>query len=251
MSHTLKEQLASGQPIFGTFLSLGNPLTAEIVANAGFDWLFADLEHGAGGEGELITQLLVGQAYNIPLAVRVETPARIRTGRVLDVGAEAVIFPRLDTVEQVRAAIAGLYYPPQGERGVASYNRSRGFGQPPRSLQDANDRIAGIVQIESLDSLANVEKIARVEGVDALFVGPGDLSAALGVTGQFQDPRYVDALHAIVGSARAAGVAAGILASSAEAAQRYAEEGFTLIAVGSDATILSAAAKETVQRIKG
>ncbi|WP_395405498.1 HpcH/HpaI aldolase/citrate lyase family protein (plasmid) [Arthrobacter sp. UC242_113] len=251
MTTTLKEKLVAGQPIFGTFLSLANPFTAEIMANAGFDWLFADLEHGGGGERELIEHLLIGQAHNIPVAVRVETPARIRTGRVLDLGAEAVVFPRLDTLEQVETAIAGLAYPPRGDRGVASYNRSRGFGQPPRSFSEANDRIAGIVQIESLAALANAEKIARTDGVDSLFVGPGDLTAALGVPGQFDHPDYVQALRTIVETTTAAGIAAGILASTPEAALKYADDGFTLIAIGSDATILSAAANDTVRRIKG
>lgn len=250
MATTLKEKLSSGNPLFGTFLSLANPFTAEIMANAGFDWLFADLEHGGGGERELIEHLLIGQAHDIPVAVRVETPARIRTGRVLDLGAEAVVFPRLDTVDQVESAVAGLAYPPAGDRGVASYNRSRGFGQPVRSFAEANDRVAGIVQIESLEALANVEKISRTSGVDALFVGPGDLTAALGVPGQFDHPDYVRALQDVVKAAHGSGIAAGILAPSAETALQYARDGFTLIAVGSDATILSSAATDTIRRIK-
>jgi len=251
MATTLKDKLNSGEPLFGTFLSLANPFTAEIMANAGFDWLFADLEHGGGGERELIEQLLVGQAHDIPVAVRVETPARIRTGRVLDLGAEAVVFPRLDTVGEVEAAVAGLAYPPRGNRGVASYNRSRGFGQPVRSVTEANDRIAGIIQIESLEALANVEKISRTGGVDALFVGPGDLTAALGVPGQFDHHDYIRALRDVVEAAQESGIAAGILASTPEAALQYARDGFTLIAVGSDATLLSSAATDTVRRIKG
>lgn len=251
MATTLKEKLSTGSPIFGTFLSLANPYTAEIMANAGFDWLFADLEHGGGGERDLVEQLLVGQAHSIPVAVRVETAARIRTGRVLDLGAEAIVFPRLDTVDQIESATAALAYPPRGDRGVASYNRSRGFGQPPRSFDEANERITGIVQIESVEALANVEEISRIRGVDALFIGPGDLTAALGVPGEFGHPEYVAALRGVLDAARSAGIAAGILAPSADAALRYADDGFTLIAVGSDATILSAAASDTIRRIKG
>ena len=128
--------------------------------------------------------------------VRVESDARIRIGRVLDSGAAGVMFPRLDDAEQVRAAIKHLYYPPRGDRGVATYNRACRFGLDPGALDRANDQVLGIVQIESAQAVAAAEEIASIDGVDVLFVGPRDLTQDLGVPGQTTAQVFLDALGA-------------------------------------------------------
>jgi 2-keto-3-deoxy-L-rhamnonate aldolase RhmA len=244
---TLRERVRAGEDTRGTFLNLGSPGAAEVCALAGFDWLLVDLEHGAGGEDALVTQLLAGAAHGVPVLARVESAERIRVGHVLDLGSAGVMFPRLDTPEQVRDAIAHLWYPPQGDRGIAGYNRARQFGGDGRSNEIVNGSLLGIVQIETASALQNVAEIASIPGVDVLFVGPSDLSMALGIPGQFDHPTLLEAFDDVVAATRGAGIAAGILAVTPDRVGALAAQGFTFIGVGSDASLLRAAAKAAAQ----
>jgi 2-dehydro-3-deoxyglucarate aldolase/4-hydroxy-2-oxoheptanedioate aldolase len=240
---TLKERVRDGSLMKGTFLNLGSPLVAEVLALSGFEWLLVDLEHGVRSEEALIAQLLAGAAHDVPVLVRVESPQRIRVGHVLDLGAEGVMFPRLNTPEEVREAISHLWYPPSGDRGVAGYNRARRFGRDARETAEVNDSILGLVQIETLSALENVSSIAAIPGVDVLFVGPSDLSTALGIPGQLDAPEFVDALDKVVEAARKANVAAGILTADLARAEALFERGYTFISVASDSALLRSAAQ--------
>ncbi|MGH3733509.1 MAG: HpcH/HpaI aldolase family protein [Acidimicrobiales bacterium] len=245
---TLRERVRSGETTRGTFLNLGSPGVAEVCALSGFDWLLVDLEHGAGGEEGLTGQLLAGSAHGVPVLARVESSARIRVGHVLDLGVAGVMFPRLDTPDEVREAISHLWYPPQGDRGMATYNRARQFGGDGRDMETVNDSILGVVQIETSRALENVSEIARVPGVDVLFVGPSDLSMSLGIPGQFDNPVLLEAFDAVVAAARDAEIATGILALALDRVGALASRGFTFIGVGSDASLLRGAAQEAAQR---
>lgn len=245
---TLRERVRDGADLRGTFLNLGSPLVAEVLALSGFDWLLVDLEHGSRSEDALIGQLLAGAAHDVPVFVRVESPERIRVGHVLDLGACGVMFPRLDTPEEVRAAVAHLWYPPQGDRGVATYNRARSFGGDPRDNASVNNDVVGVVQIESATAVEHVASIAAIPGVDALFVGPSDLSASLGVPGQLDAPIFLDALDAVIRAAKAANVAAGILTGDPEGVEALNERGFSFVAVASDSALLRRAALHATSR---
>lgn len=240
---TLRERTRNGANLTGTFLNLGSPLVAEVCALSGFDWLLVDLEHGAGGEEGLVGQLLAGAAHDVPVLVRVETDARIRVGHALDLGAAGVMFPRLDSPTQVAGALAHLWYPPRGDRGIAGYNRARLFGSDTRDSEEVNEGVLGVVQIETLGALESVEEIARTPGVDVLFVGPSDLSAALGIPGELEAPTFLQALARVVAAARDGGVAAGILVGAPGRLAWYREHGFTFNAVASDSALLRDAAR--------
>jgi 4-hydroxy-2-oxoheptanedioate aldolase len=249
MNATLPDRIRSGEPTVGTFLNLGSPLAAEACALAGFDWLLADLEHGAGGEAALVGQITAAAAHDVEVLVRVESDERIRCGRVLDLGAAGVMFPRLDSADQAADAIGHLRYPPAGDRGVATYNRACGFGVHAEALDTANERVLGIVQIETVTALDDAEAIADTPGVDVVFVGPADLSYALGVPRQLDAPEFQGALDRVLAAARNAGTAAGILAPNREVALRYHERGFTFLAVGSDSAFLVTAGREAAGRL--
>ena len=239
---TFIERVRTARPTRGTFLNLGSPLVAEVCALSGFDWLLVDLEHGAGGEDALVGQILAGAAHGVPVVARVESSERIRVGHVLDLGALGVMFPRLDTPEEVEGAIRHLWYPPRGDRGVAGYNRARSFGADPRSSSEVNDSILGIVQIESATALEHVEAIAAIEGVDVLFVGPSDLSTSLGVPGQLESAEFQAALERVAAAARGAAKAAGILAGDPATTAWYHDHGYSFVAVASDSALLRSAA---------
>jgi 2-dehydro-3-deoxyglucarate aldolase/4-hydroxy-2-oxoheptanedioate aldolase len=212
--------------------------------------LVVDLEHGAGSEQALIGQVLAAGIHQVPVIVRVESAERIRSGRVLDLGAAGVMFPRLGSAEEVTRAVSHLRYPPEGDRGVATYNRACGFGMRADAVGTANDRIVGVVQIETVGAVAEVDAIAEVPGVDILFVGPVDLSHSLGMPGMFDAPEFRAALTAVVRAANAAGISAGILARDRERALECVEEGFTFVAIGSDSALLGAAAQAAALPIR-
>jgi 2-keto-3-deoxy-L-rhamnonate aldolase RhmA len=241
---SLKARLRAGETVLGTFCNLGSALAVEAVCLGGLDWVLIDLEHGGGSEAELAGQLLAAAATRTPSLVRVESPAYPRAGRVLDMGADGVMFPRIDSAEQARAAIATLQYPPAGQRGVATYNRAGGFGTRPGAIDDAAERILGVVQIESPQAVEAAEEIAALDGVDVLFIGPGDLSHAMGIRGQLSEPRFRAAVERVVAAAEGAGRAAGILAGGPEAVAAAAADGFRFIGAGSDSAMLARAGAE-------
>jgi len=247
----LRARVLAGEATLGTFVGTASPVTAEVCAAAGFDWLLLDLEHGAGGEEQVRATVPVAAAYGVPTVVRVESDARVRAGRVLDAGAAGVMFPRIDSAEQARAAVAHLHYPPRGDRGVATYNRACRFGLDPGALDRADDEVLCIVQIESAVAVASAAEIASVDGVDVLFVGPRDLSHDLGVPGQVTASVFLDALEQVRLAARGNGKACGLLVADGAAAAAKVAEGWTFVTVGSDSTLLATAATAQLDRARG
>ena len=183
------------------------------------------------------------------MLVRVESTHRIRSGHALDLGAAGVMFPGIESADQATQAMRHLRYPPDGDRGVATYNRAYGFGLHPERLETANERVLGIVQIESKQAVERVEEITKVPGIHVLFIGPRDLSHDLNVPGNTSAPVFQDALQRVLTAAEDAGLAAGILAPDAETARRYADQGLRFIGIGSDATLLALAGKHAVDRV--
>ena len=178
--------------------------------------------------------------------MRVESLERIRVGRVLDFGVAGVMIPRVADAAEASRVARWARYPPDGERGMATYNRACGYGTRLDVLSTANDDVTVVLQIETPGALEEVEEIASTPGVDALFVGPLDLSQALGVRGDFEAPVFQEAVARVAAAAADHGIVAGILARDREAADRYAASGFGLIAIGSDFTFLMEGARRAV-----
>jgi 4-hydroxy-2-oxoheptanedioate aldolase len=191
----------------------------------------------------------LGMGYSIPTLVRVESSERIRIGRALDAGASGVMVPRIETAEEVVAVVKHMSYPPFGDRGVATYNRSAKWGRDLSGLTQ-KAKAACIIQIETLKALENVEAIAAIDGADLLFVGPLDLSFALGVPRDFKSPIFVEACAKVIAAAKANNKVAGILAADAAAATAFIDQGFRFIAIGSDSTLLARAITNLVTQLK-
>ena len=246
----LRRQLADGVRTAGIFIGAASPVAVEVCAAAGVDWVLLDLEHGAGGEEQIGTVVLSAAAYGVPTVVRAESAARIRLGRILDLGAAGVMLPRLDSADEVRAALRHLRYPPSGDRGVATYNRACRFGLDPGALDRADDEVLTVVQIESARAVAQVEEIAALDGVDVLFVGPRDLSHDLGVPGDVRAPSYLAALDRVRAAASKFGKACGLLVPDGAAAAERHEAGWAFVAVGSDSTLLAGAVTAELNRAR-
>jgi 4-hydroxy-2-oxoheptanedioate aldolase len=244
MTTDLRARIRAGETLIGVFSDLASPLAAELCGQAGFDWTVLDLEHGAATEADLLALLYaVGSTPMAPI-VRPQSAERLRIGRALDLGAAGVMLPQLQGIDEVRAAVRSLRYPPVGQRGVALRTRGADMGGLGHAdvARVVNERIVGIVQVETPGTVADAREIAALEEVDVLFVGPADLSHGLGIPGRFDDERYLDALRAVVDACEAHGKAAGILIYDAAALPRHLELGFRFIGLGSEGSFVSTGA---------
>ncbi len=247
----LKSSLLSGETLIGCFLSLGDALAAEIMGRAGYDWALVDLEHGSGGEREALYQIQAASGAGAAPVVRVESNRRQRAHRALDLGAQGVMFPHIDTAEEAVIAARGMRYPPEGVRGVAFSNRACHFGSNFRPYVDsAKETLLGIMQIESPEAIRNIDDIAAVDGVDVLFIGPSDLSHSLGILGQFEHPCFCEAVETIAAAAKRHGKILGILLPKPDEFERFWTLGARFIASGSDGVLLNNAARAVVGRLR-
>jgi 2-keto-3-deoxy-L-rhamnonate aldolase RhmA len=231
-----RKRLQSGETVVGAFVNLASPLCTEIMGIAGFDWLVLDLEHGAGDEALLTTQLQALAAANVGTLVRTEAIDLPRFMHALDIGADGVLVPRLHTADDARRCVDYCRY--SGSRGVARYNRSWHWGRARRTLAEVDAEVVCVVQIETAEALANVEEIAAVDGVDVLFVGPSDLAHGLGLDVPPDDPALLAHVAKVVGAARAHGKAAGVLTGTLQQVRAYRDLGFTFLGCSSDGSLL-------------
>jgi 2-keto-3-deoxy-L-rhamnonate aldolase RhmA len=245
----LRARISAGETLLGVFADVASPLAAELCGQAGFDWIVLDLEHGESTEADLLSLLYaVGSTPMAPL-VRPQSSERLRVGRALDLGAAGIMLPQLQSADEVRQAVSFLRYPPVGQRGIALRTRGADMGRLGHTdvARVVNDRIVGIVQIESRGSLAAVDEIATLDEVDVLFVGPADLSHSLGVPGRFDDEIYLDAIRSVVAASDAHGKAAGILIYDAAVLERHLELGFRFIGLGSEGAFVSTGARAMLE----
>lgn len=244
-----KKRVSTGEATFGIFLGLATPMTIEIAAIAGMDWVLLDLEHGPMGEDQVGSVVTTAGAYGITSLVRVESDSRIRINRVLDAGIAGIMVPRVESAAQVRGVVSHFSTPPFGDRGVATYNRGALWGQELGFL-DGPSKATCIIQIETVGALESVEEIAAIEGVDILFVGPADLSFALGVPRDFKNPIFLSALDRVLSAAKSCGKQAGILAPNGASAADYLHMGFKFIGIASDSILLADSMKKNLIEAK-
>ena len=246
----LKQKLQNGEAVHGCWLNMGSAVSAEIIAGAGFDWLLIDLEHGFQTESDMLPQMqAMHRSGTVPL-VRVENSQLQRIQKALDTGAMGLMFPRLYEVRQVRQAVAGLRYPPGGNRGIAKMIRASGYGNNFEGYFESTRDLLGIVQIETLELLDNVEEVAAIDGVDVLFAGPADLSMALGVFGQWEHPDFIGAVTRIAAAAGKQGKSAGVLFMDPSQYRFYYEKGYRFIGCGSDMVFLNQGARSVAAGMK-
>ncbi len=246
MSFTWFDKQRLEEPVRGTFLNLGSPLTVRMAAQMGFDWALIDLEHGAGSEAILPSLLMATEGTACSPIVRVVSNNQDSIKRALDLGAVGVMVPYVSTAREAAAAASYTHYPPVGTRGVAGLTVATDYGLSLADYhRDANDKVLTVVQIETAEAIENAEAIAAVEGVDVLFVGPLDLSYNLGCPKNYNHPDHRAARDHVVAACRKHNKAAGIL-STLETATEYYAQGFTFVAVGSDGWAL----RDGLQRLR-
>ncbi|MDX1512842.1 MAG: aldolase/citrate lyase family protein [Gammaproteobacteria bacterium] len=249
MNPGFRRRLSGPAPLIGTIVTLDSPAAAERLALAGFDWLFIDGEHAPLGPAG-IQALLQAIGGRCPAVVRVPVIDETWIKKALDAGADGVIVPQVRGPEDARKVVSWSRYPPQGERGVG-VARAQGYGASfDAYLGRANDDLAVILQIEHPDAVSRVAEIAAVDGVDALFVGPYDLSTSMGTPGQVGAAPVVEAIGNVARACREAGIAPGIFGMTADDLRPWLERGFTLVAVGIDVVWLGRAAEAALESLR-
>ena len=250
MLEALKVRWRRDELTLGAWCLLPNALSAEMLAKGGFDWVLVDMQHGCMDYETALNMIRAIDLGGVTPLVRVPWNEPGIIGRMLDAGAMGVVVPMIQNAEDARRAVDACLYPPAGRRsfGPIRVGTRDGAGY----FASANQRVAVIPMIETADALANVEAIAAVPGVDALFVGPFDLSIALGLPPGDNDgePLFDAALARIGEAARAAGIATAVLAN-ADLTPLRARQGFRMISVVTDAMVLTRAAAADLARARG
>ena len=223
-----------GHVPLGTWIMSASPLITEATGHAGFDWAVLDMEHTPIDMGTLVHLLQANLGSPMLPIVRVPWNDTVTIKRVLDVGAHTLLVPFVQNAEEATAAVAASLYPPLGVRGMAAMGRASKFGTVPNHFQHANTQVSVILQIETPTALANLEAIAAVPGVDALFLGPGDLSGAMGIPGQVGHPSVVAAMEDAARRARAAGVRIGTVMGTVEQVAHFRAAGYDFVGLASD-----------------
>jgi len=246
----LKRDLASGAARYGLWAGLADPVAAEIVAGSGLDWMVIDAEHAPNDLRTVLAQLQAVAAYPIEPIVRPvrADPALIK--QYLDLGAQSILAPMVESAAQAEELVAAVRYPPRGIRGVATARAAR-WGRVSGYWAGADDEICLIVQIETPAAVAAIDEIAAVDGVDALFVGPSDLGAALGHLGQPARAEVRSAVSDAITAISATGKAAGVLAATPDLAVEYAAAGATMVGLGVDTILLARATSDLADRFLG
>jgi 4-hydroxy-2-oxoheptanedioate aldolase len=240
-----KKALAAKQPQVGLWLSMADPYLAEVSATAGFDWLLVDGEHAPNDLRSTLAALQAIAPYRSQPVVRAVAGEVALVKQLLDIGAQNLLVPMVDTADQARRLVSATRYPPGGIRGVGSaVGRASRWSQRTEYLDVADDEVCLLVQAETVTALQNLEEICAVDGVDGVFIGPADLSASLGHRGKPGHPEVQAAIEGAIRRIVESGKAAGILTSDHVLARKYLELGATFVATGVDVLMYANAARK-------
>ena len=250
--NTFRQKLNEKPVTYGCWLGLPDNSAAEIMASAGFDWLLIDSEHAPFDLRSIMSHLQVMAGYDVAPIVRPVEGSTALLKQLLDIGAQTLLVPMVDTAEQADELVKAVRYPPEGIRGLGtSLARAAQWNRTPGYLKKANAEICLIVQVETTTALENLEAIAAVDGVDGVFIGPSDLSASMGYIGDAGNPVVVDAIIDGLEKIKAAGKFSGLLSMDPSLTDKYIAAGATFVGVGVDTLMLQLASKALADKYCG
>ena len=250
MVRDFRKRLRAGETLLGTMLTLPSAAVAEILADAGFDWLFVDCEHGSM-DVRAVQEIVQAVGHRIACLVRVPEGTEGEIKRILDVGAQGIIVPQVNTAAQAAAIVQYSRYAPLGCRGVG-IGRAQGYGARfSEYVATANDEVVVVVQAEQRDAVASIEQITAVAGIDCVLLGPYDLSASFNRMGQIHDPEVVQAIERVIQHCRSVSIPTGYFGVTAEAVQEYERRGCGLLVAGVDVVYLSGGASRMLRTLRG
>jgi 2-keto-3-deoxy-L-rhamnonate aldolase RhmA len=242
---------AGSKPPIGTWISSASPIVAEAIGHAGFDWAVVDMEHAPLDMMSLVHLLQALAGTKTTGIVRVPWNDAVVVKRVLDAGATTLLFPFVQDAAEAARAVAATRYPPVGQRGMSGMTRASKFGTTPNYLKTADAGMGVIVQLETPQALAQLEAIATVEGVDAIFIGPADLSASMGHVGQFTHPAVMQAMADAARRCKRLGKPIGTVGGTPDTVTQYRALGYDFLAVSSDMGLLMSGALAAAKALRG
>jgi 4-hydroxy-2-oxoheptanedioate aldolase len=246
-----KQALKARRPQIGLWMGLANPYTSELLATTGFDWFAIDAEHAPNDPRSVLAQLQSMAPYPVHGVVRTVSDDVALLKQYLDVGAQTVLVPMVETAEQAARIVAATRYPPAGIRGVGSaLARASRWNQVESYLQQCQEEICVLVQVESMKGMHNLTAIAAVDGVDGVFFGPADLAASMGLIGRSTDPQVQALIDEGIQEVSRNGKAAGVLTTDFTLAQKHLNLGALFLAVGVDTSLLVKAATNLARQFK-
>jgi len=246
----LRARLRSGEYLLGSWLTILDPVVAELMAGAGFDLLVADGEHGSVGTADLVRMLIATRAEGVPVLYRVGANEPVRIMHALDAGASGVVVPQVRTVADAERAVAWCRYPPVGLRGIAP-RRASEFGRHTADyLAAADELVTCCIQVETREALGDLDAILAVPGIDTILIGPNDLAAALGHTGDIGHADVETAIARILDRAKAHHVPAGVWTASVAGARARREQGFAWATLGTDYGFMQAGADAAAREVR-
>lgn len=246
-SNHFKRRLLAGDVQYGLWCTIPDSSVVEAMAGAGFDWITLDTEHAPSEVSTVLPLLQAAAAYPTQCIVRPVENDTALIKRHLDQGAQTILLPNVNSGAEARAAVAAMRYPPGGIRGVAGGTRAARFGRIPDYTNRANAETCLIVQIETSQAMSNLDKIATVDGIDAVFIGPADLAASMGYPGQLGHPEVTSAILAIIARASSLGVPSGLLTLDHDFARQCVAAGARFVCVGIDMALLVRSADALVE----
>ena len=246
MTNRWTQRIGDGRPRFGMWLASGSGYVTEICAGSGIDWVLLDQEHAPNDLRTTLEQLQVLAGYpDVDVVVRPPAADPVAIKRLLDIGAQNIIVPMIDSPGEASAAVAATRYPPEGIRGVGSaLARASRWNRISDYLVTAGTTVSLTVQVETATGLAQLGDIADVDGVDAVFIGPADLAASMGKLGQPEHPDMVSTIESALATIVTHGKSAGVNAFNEPTARRYLKAGASFVLVGADVALLARGAEE-------
>jgi 4-hydroxy-2-oxoheptanedioate aldolase len=245
-----KHAIAKGKLQIGLWSSLASNIAADVIRDSGFDWVLLDSEHSPNELPGLLAQMQALSGSSTAAIIRPAWNDPVLIKRILDIGAQSILLPYVQNADEARKAVAATRYPPDGVRGIAGAARSSRYGRIADYLKKAADELCVLVQVETRQALGCLEEIARVDGVDGVFIGPSDLSGSMGHIGNPAHPEVQQALKNAVERLTACRKPSGILTLSEDDARRYIEWGYNFVAVGMDVALLARGADMLAKKFK-
>jgi 4-hydroxy-2-oxoheptanedioate aldolase len=249
-TNRFKGALSARRQQIGLWCSLASAYAIDVVAGSGFDWLLLDTEHAPNDVEAILAQLQTLAGHDISAVVRPPSNDLVLIKRYLDVGAQTLLIPYIQSPEEARSAVAAVRYPPEGVRGVSALTRASRFGRVEQYLNRAAEQLCLLLQIETQTGLDALDSIATTQGVDGIFIGPSDLAASLGYIGEPGHPIVVDVVDGALRRLKALEIPAGVLTTDPGVAERYMRSGAVFTAVGIDLEILATGSERLARHFR-
>jgi 2-keto-3-deoxy-L-rhamnonate aldolase RhmA len=247
--NAFRENLAKGKPLIGTLITLGLPAVSEMISHCGFDWLWIDMEHSPLNLDQ-VQQLIQAKSNEVAALVRVPLNDETWIKRVLDLGADGIVVPQVKSPDEAEQAVASAKYPPRGKRSVGLARASLFGMEFAKHVAEANDESLVFLQIEHVEGVRNINSILKVKGIDAIIIGPYDLSGSFGKLGDIQNSQVQDSIQKVQKACEQHQIPIGIFALQPEQGKSYLSQGFQLLALGVDVHYLWSSAKANLESIR-